>query len=113
MLRTKFGEDDWTTLQYTVDPIEIYKYPVGPISPEEISFTTSGDPSDCGAQLEIGEEYLIGLYENSLQQLTASSCGLFKKWDDVEDEDRKLLEEGCDGSCKGECGEFQVRAAGR
>jgi len=78
------------------------------MTPEEMKFTTPGGPDDCGVQLEIGEEYLIGLYQSSLLQLTASSCGLFKKWDDVTDEEKKLLTADCD-EC-GVCGEFQVKA---
>ena len=78
---------------------------------KEISFVTNGSSAACGVTLELGRQYLIGLYRDGDGSFTANSCGLVRRWDDVTKEERASLRTGCeeDDPCDGSCGEFQVR----
>lgn len=99
-------DDDVT---YTLDPIALYKEEPGVTYDQEITFTTPGSGVLCGVTLEIGEEYLLGLYRHENGYLTGDYCGLIWEWDWVTDEDESSLEDGCQGDpCNGWCGEFQV-----
>ena len=76
-----------------------------------IVFNTTS--SGCGVQLEVGEEYLIGLHRTGHNSLTTSICDLLRDWSSVSDEDKASLEAGCnDDPCDEACGEYQVRVNG-
>lgn len=86
---------------------------------QEISFVTGGNSATCGVSLELGEEYLIGLYRSGPNtfdpdqdgQLTVGLCDLVQDWGSVSDEDMATLEAGCDNDdpCSGSCTDTQVR----
>jgi len=61
--------------------------------------------------MELGEEYLIGVYQDKTTGLlTANTCSLFRSWSSVTEKDLALLENGCgsDQGCDKGCGEYQV-----
>ena len=70
-----------------------------------MSFITADNTAGCGVELELGEEYLVGLDEDNMGHLTASSCGLFRLWSDVTEGEESLLEVGCVDACDGNCSE--------
>lgn len=73
---------------------------------QEISFTTADSSATCGVVLEIGDEYLIGLYSDQSGQLTANSCRLVRSWEAVTEEEEDLLLAGCvEDACDGICNE--------
>lgn len=95
------------------------------IDAQRLTITTAGSSAACGVYMEIGEEYLVGLYREEEGQFAANTCFLFKSWVDVtkeeltlltngcvddgcDDESRALVPNGCDDTCGGLCGEFQV-----
>lgn len=52
--------------------------------------------------LEIGEEYLISVFSDDLEQLTANSCGLVRSWEAITEKEKLLLEPGCvEAACDG------------
>ncbi|CAN0440524.1 unnamed protein product, partial [Scytosiphon promiscuus] len=83
-------------VNYTVSTITLFKYPVGDDDrPEEITFTTAGNGGACGVTLEIGSEYLLGFALNVDGELTANSCGLYRSWSGLTDDEVSLLESNC------------------
>ena len=108
-----------------VRTVEVYKGISGQDYYEQdmtVNITTGGNSAMCGIFMDVGEDYLIDLYQYESDSGTSSTsglpelravglCGLWRSWDDVDDDDLATLEEGCDDfdACEGECGEFQVR----
>lgn len=105
-------EDINDDVHFTVQIIELYKGESEVPAGEELTFVTGGNSALCGVDLTVGEEYLVGLYPGwNGDELYAQSCGLFRTWSSVTEEERTELE-SCDfdQSCDLTCGEFQVRA---
>eukprot|EP00903_Cladosiphon_okamuranus_P014932 g13824.t1 len=66
---------------YTMDVTTFYKtdFPSG--LPEELEFVTGG--VECTVNLVVGEDYLLGLYWDSVENLRVASCGLARTWASV------------------------------
>lgn len=97
-------------VRYTLDTIALYKEESGVTYAQDVFFTTAGNSLLCGVTLDLGEEYLLGLYRHDDGHLTADVCGLVWGWSWVSAEDELSLEGGCqDDPCNAACGEFQVR----
>lgn len=89
-------------MTYDINAVSIFKGEAGVDYEEELSFVTGGNSAMCGVYLEIGRDYLLGLYriENSFfagndGQLTVGLCDFVREWNSVSDEDQELLEDGC------------------
>lgn len=96
---------------YTLDTVTLYKEEPDVTYAQEVYFTTAADSMLCGITLDIGEEYLLGLYRHDDGHLTANACGLVWEWSWVSAEDKLSLEIGCqDDPCNDACGKFQVRS---
>lgn len=95
------------------------------IDAQRLTITTAGSSAACGVYMELGQEYLIGLYRDENGQFAANTCFLFRSWsgvtkdelillengcadDGCDDDAAALLPNGCDDTCGGLCGEFQV-----
>lgn len=91
---------------YTVDVVTFYKTDFPGTLPEELEFVTGG--AECLVDLIVGEDFLLGLYWDSVENLRVASCGLYRPWAIVsEAELASCFEEFvCDT-----CGEFQVITA--
>lgn len=76
--------------------------------PELLSFSPCGNSACCGVNLEVDNEYLIGLYSDGTGvDLYAESCGLFREWEAVTHAERDELW-GCKVDPCGTCDEYQV-----
>eukprot|EP00903_Cladosiphon_okamuranus_P014066 g13074.t1 len=107
------------SVTYTVDVTTVFQGDTG--GQDQISFVTGGDEAVCGVSLEIGEEYILGLYLEAANPfdptitegtLTTNICGLARRWSDaVSDEEKADLEAGCsvDDPCQSACDEYQAR----
>lgn len=103
---------------YTVSTTTLYKAEPTVNYAQDIEFLTGGNSAICGVSLELGKEYLIGLYRigpNSFDpdrdgQLTVGLCDLVQLWSAVTDEDKATLDAGCGDTdqCSGSCGDSQV-----
>lgn len=99
------------TVTYFLDTKTLFKAEPNVRYAKEISFVTNKSSAACGVTLEIGKQYLIGLGRDDDGQLSASSCGLVRRWNAVTKEERASIRAGCeDDPCDGSCGEFQVRS---
>ncbi len=110
-------EDINDDVTYTIDVTTVYTGDVGGES--EISFVTPGNDGLCGVTLEIGADYVLGLSPAPSGidgELTLGACGLYRKWDDLQDEERAELEVDCGtpdpSTCFGSCDESQVTKGG-
>ena len=104
-LRTEPVEGDTT---YILDTKALFKVEPKVKYGKEISVISSR--ANCGATLELSEEYLLGLRRSDGGQLLVSVCGLIRLWSAVTKEERASLKAGCeDDPCDGSCGKFQVR----
>lgn len=102
-------EDVNDPVTYAVSTIDLYKG--DQITAQRLTITTAGSSAACGIYMELGEEYLIGVFQDETTGvLTANTCGLFRSWSDVTKEDVALLENGCgsDNGCDRACDEYQV-----
>lgn len=102
---------------YTMDTITLYKGETGETYEQEITFITGGNDAACGVNLEIGEEYLLGLYRTTADpfqmetggQLTVGLCDLAQVWSSVSDDEKAQLGNGCNiDACDGTCSDSQV-----
>ncbi|CAM9579601.1 unnamed protein product, partial [Laminaria digitata] len=57
---------------------------------QEIEVTTGINGGVCGVDLELGDEYLLGIFDDGGEH-TVSLCGLNKLWSSVSDEDKANL----------------------
>lgn len=92
---------------YTVDVTTFYKtdFPGG--LPEELEFVSGGAFCDVG--LSVGEDYLLGLYWDVVENLRVASCGLYRRWATVSENEIALLDADCaDDFVCDTCDEFQV-----
>lgn len=105
-------------MTYAVAVIIVYKGDLSGSSSDELTFATGYNSAACGIFLEIGEEYLLDLYGDSDDVLSASLCGAVQLWSSVSTEDLASLDDGCSDDsdidlCFGACTEFQVAVARR
>eukprot|EP00904_Undaria_pinnatifida_P014053 jgi/Undpi1/9779/HiC_scaffold_27.g12235.m1 len=103
-------------ITYTVSTTALYKEEPDTTYSQEIGIVTGGNSAACGVNLNLGEEYLLGLYRSGANvfepdqegQLRVSLCDLVMVWSSVSDEDEATLETGCEEDlCDGSCSEFQ------
>lgn len=79
-------------MAFTVDIIQLFKGVADFQQGDELTFVTGGNSAACGVNLVAGQEYLVGLYPGLGDgPLYAESCGLFRAWGDVTDEEREEL----------------------
>lgn len=101
---------------YTVNTLNMFKGEPNVRYAQVISFITGGNSAACGVDLEIGEEYLLGISPavdpfdpDRDGRLSVGACGLVRTWSSITDEEASSLEYGCDGEpCGGSCDEYQV-----
>lgn len=109
---------------YTVNVVDFFKTEDGVSYGQVLTFITGGNSAACGVNLDIGEEYLLGLDRLSTDpfnpdrdnMLTVGLCDLSQTWASVSDDDKDALEVGCEveDHCPGLCSEYQVtRRTGR
>ncbi|CAM9315840.1 unnamed protein product, partial [Laminaria digitata] len=81
-------------ITYTLDAKKIYKSSAKHHGNNEISFDTNASSAACGVYLELGKQYLLGLYQSDDGSFTANSCGLVRQWNAVTKEERASLKVG-------------------
>lgn len=93
---------------YTVDITTLFKTDPTVRLGQQVEFVTGG--AECVVDLAVGEDYLIGLYWDSDGLLRVASCGLYRRWETVQEGEVTLLASGCseEDPCSGTCGDGQV-----
>lgn len=89
-------------ITYTINVFDLFKVEPDYSYASILTFITGGNSAACGVNLDIGDEYLLGLnrIESAFDpaqngQLTVGLCGLVSEWDDVSDEVKDDLDNGC------------------
>ncbi|CAM9692464.1 unnamed protein product, partial [Laminaria digitata] len=77
---------------YTISINTVYKGDPDMSNEQEIGVTTSSSSGLCGVDLELDEEYLLGLFDDGGGELSMHLCGLIEPWSFVSDEDKATLE---------------------
>lgn len=69
---------------------------------DNVTFVTGGNSAVCGADLTVGEEYVLGLYvaepldsTDEKDLLTVGACGLARLWSDLSADEKDELIFGC------------------
>lgn len=81
---------------YTLDVDQFYKTPTDMTVSQQFTFTSPTSPATCGMYLEIGTEYVVGVYLKPDGSFMAYTCGATLLWDQVTPEQLAVLEDGGD-----------------
>ncbi|CAN0499389.1 unnamed protein product, partial [Laminaria digitata] len=72
---------------YTISINTVYKGDFDMSNEQEIEVTTPAHDGICGVDLELGDEYLLGIIDDG-GELTIMMCDLNVRWSFVSDEDK-------------------------
>lgn len=92
------------TNTYTMIVTDIYKMDMDMLVADELTFESPTSSAACGVELEVDEDYIVGLTISEEGTLFAYLCGPTQKVDSITAEQLAVLENG--GSCVRQCGDM-------